>query len=340
MVETFVSLRILSLLAGMLVLLLSFLIATRLLDRVAGLAVAAWIAASYILIDYAGNGTFYSLQATLYLFWILVSLGPVSFRRTLLLGGLSGIAYLLNFQAIILVPAGISLLLVRGFGGRRMFLHMAVFVGVATLVSLPWIIRNAVLFGDPLASHTANMWYVYAKAGFSSEEAVLHMSFQDRVSIITGIVHTWLPYNLYYAARKLFILAPIAFLFFCYGLIDLLFSPPRLRKALPLLVVVAFHTLLSASWPVWKFRFFVPLLPLVFLLALEELWHLPLARRWRNVCISATFTAIIVLSVLTYRAVPTHTTYYDGALTQDPFHGYEERTYLRKWGVLPSDDAP
>lgn len=335
MVDTFLSLRMLSALAGVLLIFLSFHIASRLLDATAGLVAAAWTAASYILIDYAGNGAFHSFQAVLYLLWVLVALRLSSLHRTLLLGGLSGIAYLVNFQAIILVPAGVALLVMQEWG-RRLFLHMILFLGAAALVASPWLIRNAMVFGDPLASHVANMWYVYSKAGFQpAEDGLLHLTFIDRLSLLAGVFHTWLPYNLYYAARKLFILAPLAFLFFSYGLIDIAFSRERLRNAFPLLVILFFHVLLSASWPIWKFRFFVPLLPLVFLLALEELWHLPLARQWRDACVSTTFAAIIVLSILTYRAIPTHTTYYDGALTQDPFHGYEERTYLRKWGILP-----
>lgn len=341
MVATFLSLRILSVVAGMLVILLSFLVTVRVLgDTTASLAAAAWVAASYLLIDYAGNGAFFSLQAALYLLWILVALRTPTLHRTIILGSLAGITYLLNFQAIILVPAGVILLFVQGKGIHTMLLHSIVFLVFAGAFAFPWFIRNAIVAGDAFASHAANMWYVYGKAGFQpSEDGVLHLTLDDRFSIIAGVFHTWLPYNLYYAARKLFVLAPITFLFFSYGLIDLLFSPSRLRRALPLVAVLAFHTLLSASWPVWKFRYFVPILPLIFLLALEELWHLPWVRQWKTLCVSVTLVVMLMFSILTYRALPTHTTYYDGALTQDPFHSYEERTYLEKWGILPVGHA-
>src|SRR3990167_5348999 len=105
--DAFFSLRILSVLAGMLIILLSLLITCRLSDTTMGLAVAAWTAASYLLIDYSGNGSLYSWQAVVYLLWILVALSRSSWRRTLLLGVIAGLGYLITFQSIILIPAGL-----------------------------------------------------------------------------------------------------------------------------------------------------------------------------------------------------------------------------------------
>lgn len=339
--DAYLSLRILSLLSGMLIVFLSFLVASRVLDDTAGLAAAAWTAASYILIDYSGNGAFYSLHAVIYLLWILVALAPSSFRRTLLLGALAGIGYLVNFQCIILVPSGLIVLLTsQTRPWKRLLLHMSLLVGVWIVIAAPWLVRNAILFGDPFYSHTWQMQYVYTKAGLSSPTGgLIRPGFQDRVDILAGILRVWLPDNLYYVARKLFILAPFAFFLFSFGLVDLLFSPKRLRRIAPILVLLTLHLVIFASWPIWKFRFFVPLLPLVFILALEELWHLPLRSTWRHVCIGATSCALIVLSILMYRATPTHTTYYDGALTQDAYHGSEEMGYLRTFHLLPPSYA-
>ncbi len=338
--EAFVSLKILSLLAGMLIILLAFLIASRLTDATMGLAAAAWTAASFLLIDYAGNGALYTSQAAVYLLWLVIALGPSSLRRTLLLGILSGVAYLITFQSVILLPAGIILLATQVRPWRRFALHVVILIGLAAIVASPWLLHSTVVLGDPFAGHAWNMRYVYSKAGFEVPAGVIpNLSIRDQLSIITGVFHTWLPYNLYYVARKLFLLAPIAFFLFSFGLIDVIFSPPRLRRAFPVLVLLTFHLLLCAGWPIWKFRFFLPLLPLVFILALEHLHHLPVSRAWKSGTITATFASIVLLSALTYRSVPTHTYYYDGALTQDPFHSSEEETYLRRFHLLPSADA-
>lgn len=334
LLDAFLSLRLLSVLAGTLVILLSFFVTSRLLDERAGLVAATFVAVSYVLIDYSGNGAFYAFQGLIYLLWALAALQHSSYCRTLLLGFLAGFVYLVNFQAIILLPAGLGVLLIQERSLAKCFSHIVLFTGVAVITAAPWLIRNAVLFGDPLYSHTVNMQYVYGKSGFSVPTGG-RLGIGDNLSIIAGIFHTWLPYNLYYAARKLFVIAPITFFFFAFGLIDIAFSRQRFRAALPLLAVLAFHILLSASWPIWKFRFFVPLLPFVFILALEELWHLPITHVWRRVSIGAMLSAMLVVGMLTYRSTPLHTTYYDGAITQDPFHGSEERTYLQKYNLLP-----
>lgn len=336
----FLSLRILSLLAGMLLIVLSYMLASRLLDTTAGLAVAAWMSASYVLIDFSGNGAFYGFQGVVYLLWILMAMTPPSPRRAVLLGVITGAGYLANFQCIILVPAGIVLLLSDARSPRHFLLHAALLLGSAGLIVSPWLIRSQLIFGDPLYSHAWNMRYVHGKMGWDiPKDGVLRPTLEQQLQVLHSALLSWLPNNLYYAARKLFILAPIAFFFFSYGLIDVLFSRRRFMALFPLLLVFVLHMLLSAGWPIWKFRYFVPLLPLVFILSLEELWHLPRMTRWRSVWIGVTLAAIVAVSVMTYRVTPARTTYYDGALTQDPFRGSEEIRYLESYGILPPSHA-
>lgn len=346
--NAYLALRIVSLLAGMLVILFSFFVTTRLVGHGAGLAVAAWIAASFFLIDYSGNGSLYISQSALYLAWLLVSLNrPFPLRgfytgsgRVLLLALLSGIGYLVNYQCMILTPATLVILAVQERSWRRFFGHAAVFLAAVVLIIFPWLVRNTLAFGDPFYGHAYNMAYVYGKAGVSFSPETLKVSFYDWLGILHAVFTLWLPNNLYYAARKLFILAPIAFFLFSYGLIDIVFSRKRFMQALPVLLLLTLQMLMYAGWPIWKFRFFAPVLPIVFILAAEELWHLRVSPAMRNALAGVTLAAIIVMSVLAYRAIPTHTTYYDGALTQDPFHSSEELTYLRKFHLIPSDDAP
>lgn len=336
----FLSLRILSLLAGMLLIALSYVLASRLLDTTAGLAAAAWMSASYVLIDFSGNGAFYGFQGVVYLLWILTAMMPPSSRRAVLLGVITGAGYLANFQCVILVPAGIIVLLFDKKNGRHFLLHAALLLGTAGLIVSPWLIRSHMIFGDPLYSHAWNMRYVHGKMGWDiPKDGVLTPTMQQQLQIMKSALLSWLPNNLYYAARKLFILAPVAFIFFSFGLIDVLFSRKRFTALFPLLLVFVLHMLLSAGWPIWKFRYFVPLLPLVFILSLEEMWHLPRMARWRSVWIGATLAAIVAVSVMTYRVTPVRTTYYDGALTQDPFRGSEEIRYLESYGILPPSHA-
>lgn len=337
----YLSLRILSLIAGMLIILLSYRIASRLLEPEAGLIVAAWCAASYVLIDYAGNGAIYTFQSALYLLWLLIALSPSSQYRAPLLGLVAGLNYLVNFQSVILIPAAFILFIVQERTWAKRAGYCAIFIAVMTFVAAPWLVRNALLFGDPFYSHAYNMGYAYMKAGIDVPlEAITDVSFSNTLVVAITAIQSWIPNNLYYAARKLFVIAPLAFILFSYGLIDITFSRERFRRSLPLLTLLLLQMLLYAGWPVWKFRFFVPLLPFVFLLAVEELWHLPITRMVKRTSAGVILLAFMAIGVLTYRATPVHTTYYDGAITQDPFHGSEEVTFLRNFHVLPADNAP
>jgi len=339
--EIYFSFKVLSFLSGLLTLFLAFFVTRRLLGETAALWLTIFLSISYLMIDYSGNGSFYMLHAALFLLWILIALGPPRLQRTLLLGAITGVAYLLNFQTVVLLPATLLVLLAdTGISFRQKIQHVFLALALALALALPWFIRDALLFGDPFFSYATNQTYVFAKAGLQPllREGILtyDIGWPERVLIFRKILATWLPGNLYYIARKLFILAPIAFIFFSFGLLDYLFSKERFRKMLPVLLLLILHILLAASWPVVKFRYFVPFLPLVFLIALEQLSSLSWSGRVKNAVLGATVIVMLVLSFLTYVSVPTHTYYYDGAITQDLFGGSEEMRFLEEHHLLPT----
>jgi hypothetical protein len=332
--DAFLSLRLLSLLSGLLLIGLSFVVGKTFIDEEGGWILAACVSISYLLIDYSGNGAMYSLQAALYLLWILVALRPGR-RKIVWLGLLTGLCYLLNFQSIVLFPCLLFLFLVQGKNWRHGLVKGALACLIGLLVPLPWFIRNTLLFGDPLYHHYINQIYVFIKAGLQpGADGRYAPGLLGWLSIIEGIVRVWLPNNLYYVARKLFILASLLFPFFAYALIAYAFSWQKIRRLLPVLLVLAFHLLISVSWPVMKFRYFVPMLPLVFLMGLLYLQDLRLKPRLRLSALAATAASLLLFCVHAYRSTPTHTAYYDGAITQDPFHGDQELefvlTHLRK----------
>ncbi|MBI2636128.1 glycosyltransferase family 39 protein [Candidatus Peregrinibacteria bacterium] len=333
--DAFLSLRLVSLLLGVLIIWLVSIIVSRLIGKWAGVAAAAWTAASYVLIDYSGNGALYTAQAAIYLLWLLTAISRPSWSRTMLLGIIAGVGYLANYQCMILAPAGILILAFDQRQWSRFLLHAALLLAIAGIIVAPWFIRSSLIFGDPFYHQKWQMRYVYIKTGIQiPEDGVISVGFRDMLGILHSVFTVWIPYNLYYAARKLFIIAPIAFFFFSFGLIEMAFSPERMRKFRPVIILLVLQAILYSAWPVWKFRFFVPLIPFVFILALEQIWLFP--PRWRRISASATLAAIIIIAVFTYNVLPTHTTYYDGALTQDAYHSSEELTFLRSWKIFPS----
>ncbi|MFH1443845.1 MAG: glycosyltransferase family 39 protein [Candidatus Peregrinibacteria bacterium] len=338
--DVFLALRLLSVLCGTILIVMLWVIARSLIDRKGALVCALWASVSYLLIDYSGNGAFYALQGTLYLLWLLIALRRPSWKRAAGLGAVTGFAYLVNYQSIILLPTSIILELFQWKDARKSFAQMAIVILIAGLFASPWLIRNALLVGDPFAHHLVNSNYIFSKSGIHAtvvDNVYLFPSSLERASAILSMLMTsWLPNNSFYVARKLFVLAPIAFIFFSYGLIDQVLSAERRRRLLPLLLLFTAHFLISASWPITKFRFFVPLLPLVFLLSLESITHFIPRHRTQVLWMSLISVAICCGSLLTYLSVPTHTYYYDGAITTDPFSGRGEWNYLRDNNYLPS----
>ncbi len=332
----FFAFKILSLFSGLVLILLAERVGRKLISETAGLVMAGWIAVSTIMIDFSGNGSFYSLHAALYLLWILIAFRRDDWMRAISLGVVTGVAYMINFQSILLLPASVIVLLwKRKESWSQRIGYAAVATGIVVAIALPWCIRNAVLFGDPFYSHYANNIYVFIKSGVplstKNGQPYYDLQLSNWLDILfNGVIRVWLPNNLYYIARKLFILAPIAFFLFSFAWIDYLFSKERIRKIAPLLLLLILHLLISSAWPVTKFRYFVPMLPLVFLIALEHLYAQKWTENTRKFLISITFISLIVLTFLTWRAIPTHTMYYDGAITNDPFHGSQEMDFVRE----------
>lgn len=336
--DVFLGLRILSVLCGTALIALLWMTARSLIGKEGALVCALWASISYLLIDYSGNGAFYALQGTLYLLWLWIALRQPSWKRSAALGAVTGFAYLVNYQSIVLLPTSIVLELFQYKSARTCLLNMVIVTIITGLLASPWLIRNAILVGDPFAHHLVNSNYVFSKSGIHATVVDYLYRFPSKreqlTAILSMMVTSWLPNNSFYIARKLFILAPIAFIFFSYGLIGQVLEKERWRRLLPVLLLFAAHFLISASWPITKFRYFVPLLPLVFLLSYETIQSFMKNKRTRILLVTLITLALCLGSILTYLSVPTHTYYYDGAITTDPFSGRGEWNYLRDNNLL------
>lgn len=160
--------KVMSCIAGSLTVLFVGLIARELAGRRAGL-VAAGLAAAYPnlwVIDGIAmpEGLFCATIAGC--IW-----AAYHWRRTPTIGWAAatgaalGLAILTRGEAIFLVVAMLVplVLLRRGLGGRERVLHLGVMAGVALLLLVPWTVRNAARFHDPvLVSTNSSEVLVYA----------------------------------------------------------------------------------------------------------------------------------------------------------------------------------
>jgi 4-amino-4-deoxy-L-arabinose transferase-like glycosyltransferase len=287
------------------------------------LCASAGVAFTYVLVDYAGNGSLYILQALLFLLFIRLAAEPARRLNALLLGVLTGLAYLLNYQAVVLFGALAGLYLVQT-DWRRLFARpepqLWIALAAALAVVTPWLIRNTLVFGSPF--YSTNLGFV-----LSELDVPAHISQSGDSLIIRPVwigydftalparVAGWVLRNLGYFAVRILILAPFVSAFLLPGSIHLLRqargSKWSAALAEPLLLLPALYLASACLWPVFQFRYFVPVLPLVSGLGFYGLSQTVRAPRFRRCAFALCFVALLVVDVVTFLRVPSHTNYYD-----------------------------
>ena len=349
--SSYEALKLLSLAAGLLLVPAVYLVGRDLFGRGAGLFAAALCACSYLMIDFSGNGSLWSLLALLYVLfiWRLTS-GSLRVRRNaVLLGLLMGTAYLTNYPAVVL-PATLLVVLVgwwmaaRRRGAPNCKTRSAIpsadsrgallAFAVAGLLALPWLGFNLATFGNPVWSQPLQRQLgggdkrveVILQDGEVVKRplpraAPLRARLRSTVDDLYG--------NLGFLIRQSFVLLPFAGGFALAGLLALGLSAARGRAgpALPLLVLTLTHGLLILLWPTTKFRYLVPLFPLAALLTAGLLWQLQ-PESLRRLLAGLALSLAAFTSVWTWARIPSHTYYYDGGVVDDNFGAQGEIAYV------------
>jgi len=337
-INPFESFKIITLLTGMILIFLAYLLGKMLFNEKTGLVLAAFASISYILVDYSSNGAIYIPHGMLFLLWIILVMRCYDFekekfasekifsnRQILYLSAVSAAGFMLNYQAAVLVLSSIICFLLLGTATWRIRLKKtAIFLFIFFVLISPLIIRNCLTFGSPF--YSVNLTYVFSKAGvpYSVIDGVIKYELDlHAVKLIVKGLLFWISHNFYYFNRKLFILAPLFYIFFMFAIIDYLFSKKLLIKMLPILLLFFLHSLISIAWPITKFRYFVPILPLLIIISCEHINRIFNNEKKRHFFMCAGLICAIVLSFLTYFATsPTHSYYLDGGIiTTDPFGG-------------------
>ena len=306
--------------AGLAAIALTFRVGATAFGPGAGLLAAALVSLTWVLSDYSGNGSLYMLHAALYLGFLALLAGHEAQARAAGGSRRAGAAWLLNYQAAVLLPALVTAVLLRdGWRGalreRRAFLVAA--AGVALLVASPWLVRNAAVFGSPL--YNVNDRFVATRLGVPSEIVRVGdewLSVKRWEALPPGRAAAtalgWTAANAGYAAVRLWLLAPVACIFAALAAWRRVSLPAGAvsLQVWGLLSLAAWHTALSCVWPEFKFRYFVPLLPLVSLLAADGVVRWTPAR-WRRAAAWAALGATAGGGALMALRVPQHTAYYD-----------------------------
>lgn len=237
------------------------------------------------------NGSLYAAQAALYLLAAdRIARPNLRPPAALFLGIVLGAAYLLNYQAALLIPA---FLLARWTVRRgKLFakeglLETAFVLGSFALVAAPWWIRNLSWFGQPF--YSVNPLYFLSKTG-----AVFSHNMVDGAALLEAAPHplpAFLAGLLRCAYQNIpFLLLLVIALFpgclaACMARIKAIRSMFVERERDSLLtgagLILALHLMVCLAWPAVKVRYLVPAGPLMLVLAWRAVMPalLPKARR-------------------------------------------------------------
>lgn len=281
-----------------------FALCRRWFDFDRALFATAVCAVSFALIDFAGNGAVYSQHALLALLAIH-ALGCPGLGGGVLTGVVLGLAYLTNYQALVFLPAAALAIVAADRGSfQRVALPRLVGVGVGFAVACaPWWWRNAAVFGD--ATYSVNPFYFKWRLGGTpavtetADTTLLTISWPALKSLVGPVVD-----NVVVNARFIATQSTL----WCGGILLLaLAAVPRWwregwaqRDARPLALLgfAAAHLAIMVIWPGCKFRYFVPWIPLLAVLASGGLWSSPRAWSRRFLVIGAAMIALVALQMI------------------------------------------
>jgi 4-amino-4-deoxy-L-arabinose transferase-like glycosyltransferase len=296
-----------SLLAGLALVLLVWRQADRLVEGCAGARdglaalAATLVALCFVAIDASGNGSLYAAQAcgVVLIAGALGAARPSALRLGLLLGAL----WLLNYQALVLLPVPLlALLLAARPGERAAALRTgALAIGLAVLVQLPWWWRNAQAFGSPF--YTVNGFYPVWKSGVEPTlalEAGQPVARLPDVSMAGALLRgfpRWGPANVLYLLTTGLMLWPGMLALAAAGALPLLGAARRQhdRRLMACLLLLAALVGVALLWPDMKLRYCVPMTPLVILLGIRVVAAPPTSGERR---LALTVVALWVLLLL------------------------------------------
>ncbi len=293
------ALQLVSLLASLLAIGAAAWSAARVFGRELALPAAALVASSYVLIDFAGNGSIYALQTLL----VLLLPGVATLRGgAFVAGGVCALAWLTNYQAAVYaVAVGLAPLVARG--RRGIGAAAAAAFGFA-VVAAPWWGRNLLLFGDPFFS--VNPLYLRARfggvPGLVEEGGVLRLVMEGPAlgTLATAFVQNLIVNVRFVATQTPLWLGPLLLAGVAGAVAAVRRGRERAEWAPVLLLLLpALHLATMLVWPACKFRYVAPLAALAVLPALGWLRERGASSRLVKGAVGA--VAFVVLAVAVER---------------------------------------
>lgn len=259
-IDTFTSLKSLTLIAGIAMVILSYWLGTRVHSSLAGLLAMLCVSTSPVLVDFSANGSPYIIAATLMLLAdnLLVSFNPQRLRDYAGLGVICCLAFL-SLQAMLALTAAI-LLIGLIFIRRLRVWGIIIFVGTWLLCYIPALMWYITYFNRPFISQQTN--YIATELALMGTERAafinqpLTLFSEPLFSRYIDVM--WSRFLVYLENLTFELSLPVLYLAIASVFITLIF--PRLRKIMGYVGVtrLVYLAFTSAGLALLHMRFLVP----------------------------------------------------------------------------------
>ncbi len=307
--SSFSGLKLGSLLCGFLCLLLVWRMADRLTEGISGCPdgipalATSLVALSFPLVEFSGNGSLYMAQTVLVLLLVECLCRPG--YGTIGAGVVLGLAWLLNYQSMALLPVPLVVLMLTASSGDRGKALRAgtTAIAVAVAMQIPWWWRNGEVFGALLYSVNPGHYLVHAGLGPSlgMEDGLPVARFIHSITpqLLVTAPSAWLLPQVLYVFTTGLILLPGSLALVGAGGLSLasLGIARKERRPVACIVVLLVLLLAALAWPGIKLRYLVPLLPLIVLVAVRVAVSRPLpGEKWGLLAVGGLWLTTLFLT--------------------------------------------
>ena len=287
-----------------------YLLGKRLFDYRTGVIAAIFIAVNPALWLFSGI----PMSETIFTFFSLCALYYLSIKRekrNQFIGGiLTGLAYLSRYVGVLIIVAYIFLIafeIIKKKQARDLLSVCLWFIIGLLIVTFPWLLRNTILFGNPLSTrYIADLWRDPTSTGISAEYSGTQNIFEylRTHSFLDVLLRLW--GGLFsYAFLSVFIF-PITILFFAIPGFYFAGKRENIRLLYYYLVV---YMIFFAWYPTRYHRYLIPLVPLISIFAamaisrifdIKNSWNFLSSKKIQLSKVLGGFTLTFIISINLY----------------------------------------
>ncbi len=238
--------QIAALLFGLLAMVIPAMWAGKIFGKETALLVLAYLAFDPPFVWYATQPDSLMLYTALfYGILIIAHADSISWKRTITLGLMTGMLFLVRTQGTLMVPAAALWILIRG--GSKKWLKVIAYGGVALLVVSPLLIRNINEFGSPSYSQNTqfllneNHWSAWSVRDTAPGPSDMWNN-QGPGAVLTyaasGVLRVLEPFTTGSTHRGEVFGQPTLAVFMVFGLFALLCSDTRRRMLFPMIALI------------------------------------------------------------------------------------------------------